>query len=123
MDTQGGIPPAPFSVQQDLLHKKQELEQAFKAFHELVSKKVLDKNKSPAMKNTEKQIVDRLVRAAVGLEQVNMGEGILSLASIAIREQLIVRDRVNELEYELCLMKKDLDLIKNKLGAPDDKKK
>jgi len=94
MDNQGGIPPAPFNVQQDLIQKKQELELAFKEFHMLVSTKVLDTNKSPAMKNTEKQVVDRLVRAAIGLEQANMGEGILSLASIAIREQLIVRDRV-----------------------------
>lgn len=111
MDNQG-IPPAAASVQQDLARRKQELEAAFKDFHKLVAKKVLEKNKSPAMKNTEKQIVDRLVHAAVALDHINVGEGILSLASIAIREQLIVRDRVNELEYELYKLIREVENLK-----------
>lgn len=120
MDQQN-IPPATYDVQQDLMRKKKDLEQAFKDFHELVSNKVLDKNKSPAVKKTEQNVVTMLIKAAAALEQVNVGEGILSLAAIAIREQLIVRDRVNELEYELCLMKRDLEKLK-KSDNQDGKK-
>jgi hypothetical protein len=111
---QNQIPEMGLQDQQNLIRKKQELAGAFKSYHELVSNKVLDKNKSPALKNTEKQVVDRLVKSAVALENINIGEGILSLASIAIREQLIVRDRVNELEYELLLLKREVDKLKNK---------
>ncbi len=109
---QNQLPPMSFPDQQNLMRRKQELAEAFKAFHELVSNKVLEQNKSPALKNTEKQVVDRLVKAAVALENVNIGEGILSLASIAIREQLVVRDRVNELEYELLLLKREVEKMK-----------
>lgn len=114
-------PPAPFDVQQDLLQKKRALEQAFKDFHELVQDKVLDTNKSTAVKKTELHIIDTLVRASEALDKVNFGDGILALASIAIREQLIVRDRVNELEYELCKALRDINQLKQKLGVTDGK--
>ena len=71
------------------------------------SKEILD-----SMPTAEKEVGDRLVKAAVELEQVNIGEGILSLASVAIREQLAVRDRVNELEYKLCLMELEIKKLK-----------
>ena len=116
MDT-NNMPPATFQVQQDHMRRRKELEAAFKEFHELVSNKVLDENKSAAVKNTEKAVVDRLVRAAVALDEVNVGEGILSLASIAIREQLIVRDRVNHLEYELLKAIRELNLLKEKVDG------
>lgn len=115
-------PPAAFNVQQDFLQRKRDLEQAFKDFHELVGSKVLDANKSPAIKKTELQTLDKLVRAAQALDNVNMGEGILALASIAIREQLVSRDRVNELEYEICLARRDIQELKKKLGVEDGKK-
>lgn len=115
-------PAAPFNVQQDFLQKKRDLEQAFKDFHELVGSKVLDTNKSPAMKKTELQTLDKLIRAAQALDNINMGEGVLALASIAIREQLVARDRVNELEYEICLARRDIQELQKKLGVNDGKK-
>lgn len=117
------LPHAPFNVQQDHLIKKRELELAFKNFHELVQNKVLDTNKSTAVKKTELQVIDQLVRSAQALDNINVGEGILALASIAIREQLMVRDRVNELEYELCKALRDINQLKQKLGVGDGKTK
>ena len=115
-------PAAPFNVQQDYAQKKRDLEQAFKDFHDLVAKKVLESNKSPGEKRTELQIINSLVHAAQALDNINIGEGILAIASIAIREQLIVRDRVNELEYEICLARKDIQKLKEKLGVDNGKK-
>lgn len=123
MDPMQPPPPAAFNVQQEYQKKKKDLEQAFKDFHELVGNKVLDSNKSPALKRTELQTIDALVRAAQALDNINMGEGILALASIAVREQLIVRDRVNDLEYELCIAQRDIEKIKKKIGLESDKKK
>lgn len=116
-------PPAPFNVQQDHLTKKRDLELAFKDFHQLVQDKVLDINKSTAVKKTELRIIDQLVRSAQALDNINVGEGILALASIAIREQLIIRDRVNGLEYELCKALRDINQLKQKLGVDDGKTK
>jgi len=116
-------PPAPFNVQQDHLTKKRDLELAFKGFHQLVQDKVLNINKSTAVKKTELQTIDQLVRSAQALDNINVGEGILALASIAIREQLIIRDRVNELEYELCKALRDINQLKQKLGVDDVKTK
>ena len=112
------IPPATFDVQQNYAKKKKELEVAFKEFHQLVGKKVLEVNKSPAAKKTELETINTLVKAAQALDNINVGEGILALASIAIREQLIVRDRVNELEYELCKALKDIEELKKANGKP-----
>jgi len=120
MDTQ--LSPATFDTQQAYLQKKKDLEQAFKEFHELISNKVLHANKSPAVKRTELQVLDKLVRASQALDNINLGEGILALASIAIREQLVVRDRVNELEYEICLARRDIQKLQQKLGIDDGKK-
>lgn len=111
--------PATFDVQQDYTYKKKELELAFKEFHELVSNKVLSQNKSAGVKNTEKQTVDRLVKAAVALDNINVGEGILALATIAIREQLIVRDRVNTLEYEMLKLARDFEEFKKRANKSD----
>ncbi len=105
-------PQASFDVQQDYERRKKELERSFKEFHRLVGKKVLDTNKSPEVKKAELAVVNDLVKAAQSLDNVNVGEGILALASIAIREQLIVRDRVNQLEYELCKALKDISDLK-----------
>lgn len=114
-------PPATYDKQIDYNKKKAELEEAFKEFHKLVGNKVLEKNKSPAVKKTELEIINRLVRATQALDNVNVGEGILALASIAVREQLYVRDRVNELEYEICLMKKDMANLQKRLAPKNDK--
>ncbi|MFA5024097.1 MAG: hypothetical protein WC523_04035 [Patescibacteria group bacterium] len=95
-------PPAPIDTQNNYTKKKQDMEKAFREFHDIFSNKVLDKNKSVAVKNTEKAIVDRLVNSCVALENLNVGEGFMALAVISLREQLTMRDRLNELEYELC---------------------
>jgi hypothetical protein len=120
-------PLAPFNVQQNLDKTKRELEQAFKDFHELVQNKVLDSNKSTAVKNTELQTIDKLVRAAQALDNINVGDGILALASIAIREQLMVRDRVNELEFQFLSILRDLQSdiaqLQQKLGVDNVKTK
>lgn len=115
------IPPADSKTQQEYLRKKEELGKSFKEFHQLLKNKVLDKNKTPAVKNTEKQITDMLVKAAAALDNINIGEGVLTLSSIAIRELLQSRDRINELEYELCLLRRDFLNLQKELGVDNGK--
>jgi len=116
-------PSAPITIEEKIKQARQHLEKCFKEFHKLLGDKVLDKLKSEAHKNVEKKIVDDLQRACVALDNLNVGEGLLSLAVIAIREELKIRDRVNELEYELYKTKKDLATLKKDLGVKDVEEK
>ena len=117
-------PPAPYEMQQKYLQSKQEFEAAFKDFHKQVfTSKVLNVNKSTGVKNTETHMVDRLVNAAVGLEMANVGEGLLALITVVLRELLTMRDRANDIDYELCKAVRDLNRLKSELGVADGKKK
>ena len=96
------------TIEEQVRTSRQNLEKAFKEFHKLLNDKVLDANKSTAQHNTERMTIDNLYKSAVALENVNVSEGVMSLAIIAVREMLKMRDRVNELEYELLKLKRDM---------------
>jgi hypothetical protein len=114
------IPPAPVDVEEKLQRTRKELEQRFKEFHKLLESKILKENTSDAVLKTEKYIVDSLVKTCARLENINMGEGVMALSVISLREHLKLRDRVNELEYQLALTKRELNRLKK---SDADKKK
>jgi len=113
---------APITIEDRIKQARENIQKCFMAFHNLLKDKVLDKNKTEAQKNTEKKIVDDLHKAGVALDGLNVGEGILSLAIIGIREHLKTRDRINELEYELYKTKRDLPELVKKVLEKDVKK-
>lgn len=115
-------PPTASQMEQKAVRAKKQLEQCFKTFHSLMSDKVLDSNKTKGVKNTETKIVNDLLHAVVALEHAQVGQGLLSLMTISIREHLSVRDRVNELEYELYKTKRDLESLQRDLGVTSGKK-
>lgn len=124
MSTLERPPPAPVDVQSEYLKRKSEFEKAFKDFHTQVFKnKVLDKNKSTAVKNTEHHIIEKLITTSIALDNINVGEGTVALVSTMIRELLTMRDRVNELEYDLCVNKRDLLNLQKELGVASNVKK
>ena len=108
--------PDPKLAADKMTKARKNLEEAFVEFNKLVGDKVLDKNKSDAYKNTEKQTVDKLYKSAVEVEMNNMGEGVMSMGLINLRMALKARDRVNELEYVLYSTIKELKELKTKLG-------
>lgn len=108
--------PMPVTLEQRMIRARDVFQLAFKGFHALLGNKVLDINKSDAAKNVEKHVVDEVVKACVGLDKLNVGEGVMALAVIALREHLKVRDRVNELEYDLELSKREIKNLKKELG-------
>jgi hypothetical protein len=111
-------------IQADYNRCKRNFEEAFKEFHQNVfSNKVLDSNKSAAVKNTETHVVDKMMNAAVALDQANAGEGLLDLCTVAIREMLTIRDRANELEYELYKALRDMKKMKQELDSKNVKEK
>ncbi len=111
------VPPDPKMVADKMTKARKGLEEAFVEFKKLFDDKVLAKNKTDAKKNTEKQTVDKVYKAAAEIEMNNAGEGVMSLGVINLRMLLSARDRMNELEYLLY------SLIKlNNLKVPDEQK-
>ena len=112
------VPQTPPNVQNDYQKYKAEMEKAFVEFHKMFTNKVLDCNKSAAVKKTEFAIVDKLVKSIDALEKISVGEGLLAAAVISMREQLALKDRVNELEYELLKAKKTIEGLTGKKEEP-----
>lgn len=108
--------PTPVSLEERIKRARSGFEQAFKNFHELLGDKVLPENKSEAGVKLERHIVDEVVKSCIGLDRINIGEGVMALAVVALREHLKVRDRVNELEYKLELSIRELNKLKRELG-------
>jgi len=115
-------PPTQRSVEDKIKKARENLEISAKEFLKLLDDKVLEKNKGPAHKNTEKQVADNLFRAVVNLERENVGEGLLSLGITTLRTNLKIRDRVNELEFLLYSTIKDLKAVEQQLGIKKDDK-
>lgn len=115
--------PNSYQMEQKALRARKKLEEKFKDFHNIMTDKVLDSNKTSGVKNTERKIVDDLLHAVVELEQVNSGQGLLSLLTISIREHLQTRDRINELEYELYKTKKDMRELEKSINDKGSAKK
>lgn len=108
--------PSQLSIEERLKVARTNFEKAFKEFHELLRNKVLKDNKSIAAKKQEKYVVDQVVKACVNLDNLNVGEGVMALSVVALREHLQIRDKCNSLEYELELAKREIRNLKKELG-------
>lgn len=102
----------PIEVRDKLKAARESFERAVKEFHQVLKSKKLIENQSIAEKRQEKAVVDQLVKACVGLDQMNAGEGVMALAVVSIRENLSMRHRVNELEHKLVEQSKELLKVK-----------
>ena len=106
----------PVSLDERLKIARENFERAFKDFHESLKLKILRDNQSEAQKKQEKYIIDQLVKACVQTDRLNLGEGVMAVAVVALREHITVRNRVNELEYQIEEWKKEVKHIKKELG-------
>jgi hypothetical protein len=102
------------SLQGSLEDARKAVEEAFIDFHKMLQNKRLDKNKSDVERDSERKVADALFKATTGLDQINPGEGVMIAASIALRELLKMRDRLNDIEYLSMLTRQDLGKIQTK---------
>ena len=105
------------ALQERLTSARKGVEEAFKAFHQLLLNKKLDRNKSEPDKDQERKVADALFKAVQELDRVNPGEGTVILGSIGIREVLKMRDRMNDVEYLATVTHKELNELKQQLGV------
>jgi len=106
----------PGLIEKKIKECRDKVQCAFLEFHKILFDKKLDQNKSNLEKDKERKIADSLFNSAVELDQINSGEGTMIVGSIALRELLKMRDRINEVEYKLLLTRKDLLDLQKDLG-------
>jgi hypothetical protein len=106
--------PAQVQVQLEIARKA--VETAYIAYHNMLQSKVLNSNKSPQDKQQEQAISAGLFKSGQDLDQVNAGEGTVILTASALQELVVMRNRLNEIEYTALLTRKELNDLKTSLG-------
>lgn len=110
------VPPASEEVTRIVIENnraKANLIEAIKEVNRLMNNRVLSENRSVKQNDEEKQIITNLVNAAIILEELSPGEGLLGMATLAVRQGLSLRDAGNELAYELERTRKELFELQN----------
>jgi hypothetical protein len=86
----------------------------------IMSSTVLPENRSTAQETAEKQAVKRLWDAAVALENVSPGEGLLGMATLAVRQGFLLRDAGNRLAYRLSVLEREMREMRERLPEGGD---
>lgn len=111
------IPPIPQVSPDRINAARSKVGAVLERYGKLVVNKVLKRFKSDKVKKDELKIVSDLIQAAGELDQVNVGEGTMIAAGSAYHMIMILRDRINELEYGLAVLNKELKAIKEGINA------
>ena len=91
---------------------KQSLMEHMKAFNKLLSVNVLSENRSVREKEEEQKVINELVLAALNVENLNAGEGLLGMCVLAIRQGLSLRDAGNRLAYKVSQLEQEMEKLK-----------
>lgn len=89
--------------------------EAMKSVNRLMAVRVLSDNRSIQSMEEEKAVVQELVQAAMGVEELSPGEGLLGMATLAIRQGLSLRDAGNRLAYELHRTQEELQTMRRQI--------
>jgi hypothetical protein len=90
--------------------------EAMKAVNRLMAVRVLAENRSVKDVEEEKMVVQQLVQAVMDVEEFSPGEGLLGMATLAIRQGLSLRDAGNRLAYELHRTQEELKALRRRVG-------
>ena len=100
---------------------KDKLIEAIKGVNRLMNRQVLPENRSVKENDEERAAVTELLTAAIAMESLSPGEGLLGMATLAIRQGLSLRDAGNRLAYELEQAKRELKALRERLQGQDKK--
>jgi hypothetical protein len=81
-----------------------------------MNRQVLPENRSVKENDEERAAITELVGAAIALEAISPGEGLLGMATLAVRQGLSLRDAGNRLACELGQLKRELAELKQGKG-------
>jgi len=94
---------------------KEVLIEAIKGVNRLMNRRILPENRSVRENDEEKVAITDLVNAAIVMEGLSPGEGLLGMATLAVRQGLSLRDAGNHLAYELELARRELAELRKRL--------
>jgi hypothetical protein len=107
------IPDGINQVDQELVKKKRKFEQLMMEFDQMLKDKTLAKNKGRSQVNMETGRVEQLLAAAYDLDvSQDAPEGSYGLIVLALREGLLMRDAINELEWRILQAEKENKTLK-----------
>lgn len=96
---------------------KQGLIDAMQEFNKLLKNRKLAENKSVKENEEEQGVVNQLAVAAIAVESLNPGEGLLGVCILAVRQALALRDAGNALAYEVHQLKEKIAALEGKVGS------
>lgn len=95
-------------------NKKQRCLKLGVKFLSILNDKTLLENRSPIIKDLEKQIVNELISLANDINNDEMedeGMGSMAIMTLLIRTTLMQRDKINELDYKLHKFESEINKI------------
>lgn len=121
--TEGLPPPTEEAVQVVIENNraKEKLIETIKSVNRLMNRQVLPENRSVRENDEERATVTELVKAAIDMERLSPGEGLLGMATLAIRQGLSLRDAGNRLAYELEQTRRELKALREQLAETEKK--
>lgn len=99
-----------------LRERKETLMDAMRAFNRLLSIRVLPENKTISDKENEQEVVTRVTQAAMSVDELSVGEGLLAMCVLSLRQSLQLRDAGNSLAHSLRELEERVRSLES--GAP-----
>lgn len=110
------IPDGINQVDQELVQKKRKFETLMMEFDKMLKDKTLAKNKGQSQMVMEADRVQQLLASAYDLDGAqDAPEGTYGLIVLALREGLLMRDGINELEWRMLQYEKENLKLKKEL--------
>lgn len=92
---------------------KAALIEAIKGVNRLMNRQVLPENRSVKENDEERAAITELVTSAIAMENLSPGEGLLGMATLAVRQGLALRDAGNRLAYELEQLRREVKSLRD----------
>jgi hypothetical protein len=86
-------------------------------FNKLLKNRKLAENKSIKENEEEQNAVNQLAVAAIAVENLNPGEGLLGVCILAVRQALALRDAGNVLAFEIYQLKEKIAALDGKIDS------
>jgi hypothetical protein len=95
---------------------KQALIEAMRGFSRLLGDLTLPENRSERGKQEETLIINELIRSVQAVEQLERGEGLMSLCVFATRLSLSLRNTSNKLSHKIYILEKRIEQLEKATG-------
>lgn len=109
--------------QKSLSYKERAAELAL-SFKKIMFDKTLSQNKTVFSTDLEKEVLTKMVSLAIEInndENEQEGMGSLGWITLCLKYLIILKDRVNEMEYKTLQLQKEISILKNANGLDNTK--